>query len=420
VKQAGGIVAGCVWLLLACAGCTVTSEQRISKPIRAEYSVDQPQFRVEMTHLLGPPLVEGNQIDVLQNGDEIFPAMLAAIRSARQTIAIEQYIWSPGKVSEQFIEAVVERARAGVRVHIVVDGLGSIKLRSVDRQKLFDAGVQFARFNPPRWFRLFKVNHRTHRKIMVVDGTVAFTGGVCIADEWLGNAERPDRWREIHFRIKGPIVAQAQAVFMDNWLETRSELLQGREYINASSGAGEAVAQFFKSGPTDAAENARLSYLLAIAAARKSIRLAHAYFVPGDVAIETFVAARQRGVKVEIIVPSKTDAEIVGQASRSRWPRLLEAGVEFYEYQPGLYHPKIMIVDDVWVTAGSVNFDERSFTMNDEANLNVLDREFAQRLVRVFEQDKSKCRHLTAKDFNRRPWLVRCWEGFVGLFHSQL
>jgi cardiolipin synthase len=307
-----------------------------------------------------------------------------------------------------------------VKIHIVVDGIGSMKLRRSDLEPLLQAGAQFVRFNPPGWFRLFKIHHRTHRKTMVVDGRVGFTGGACIADEWLGNADAPDRWREIHFRVEGPVVAQIQAVFMDNWLETRSELLDGDKYFAEAQPGGSMTAQFFKSGPTDGAENARLAYLLSIAAARKSIRLAHAYFVPDDVAIETLLEARRRGVKIEIIVPAKTDAEIVGQASRSRWGKLLEAGVEFHEYQPTLYHPKIMIVDDIWVTAGSVNFDERSFRMNDEANLNVSDRQLAARLIAIFEEDKRKSRRMTAGDLKRRPWLVRCWEGFVGLFHSQL
>jgi cardiolipin synthase A/B len=409
-----------LWLIVGGLGCSVTAERRLHKPIQSEFSVEDPEFGKSLGHLLGPPLVEGNSVVELLNGDQIFPAMLEAIRRAQRTITIEQYIWSPGEVSSQFVDALRERARAGVKIHVVVDGVGSMKLGRSDVAPLLDAGVEFSRFNPPRWWTVFKVHHRTHRKIMVVDGRIGFTGGVCTSDEWLGNAEDPDRWREIHFRIEGPVVAQMQAAFMDNWLETRSELLDGRGYFAEPAIQGAMTAQFFKSGPTDGAENARLAYLLSIAAARKSIRLAHAYFVPSDAAIEVLLGARRRGVKIEIIVPAKTDAAVVGQASRSRWGRLLEAGVEFHEYQPTLYHPKIMIVDDVWVTTGSVNFDERSFVMNDEANLNVWDREFARRLIAVFEEDKGKSRRITARDLKRRPWLVRCWEGFVGLFHSQL
>ena len=373
-----------------------------------------------MTRLLGPPLLEGNTVRVLSNGDQIFPAMLEAIHGAERTITIEQYIWSPGKVSAQFVEALSERARAGVKVHIIVDGIGSMKLTKADLKPLLDAGAEFVRFNSPGWFRWFKVHHRTHRKLMVVDGKIGFTGGVCMSDEWLGNAESREAWRDVHFRVEGPVVAQMQAAFMDNWIETRSELLDGVEYFGEDRRIGEVKVQCFKSGPTDGAENARLGYLLSIAAARKSIRLAHAYFVPDDAAVEALLEARRRGVQIEVIVPAKTDAEIVGQASRSRWGKLLEAGVAFYEYQPSLYHLKVMIVDDAWVTSGSVNFDERSFRMNDEANLNVQDPELAARLVQVLEEDKKKSRHLTAEDFNRRPWLVRCWESFIGLFHSQL
>ncbi|MCI0746139.1 MAG: cardiolipin synthase [Verrucomicrobia subdivision 3 bacterium] len=385
-----------------------------------DYSVADPEFAKSLAHLLGPPLVEGNDVLVLLDGDQIFPAMIEAIRGAQRTITLEQYIWSPGKVSSQFVEALLERARAGVKIHIIVDGIGSMMLGKSDLEPLLQAGAQFVRFNPPRGFRLFKVNHRTHRKLMVVDGKIGFIGGVCISDEWLGNADAPNRWREIHFRVSGPVVAQMQAVFMDNWLETRSELLDGTEYFAAPQPGGSISAQIFKSGPTDGAENARLSYLVSIAAARQNIRLAHAYFVPSDAAIETLLASRQRGVRIEIIVPARTDAKIIGQASRSRWGKLLEAGVEFYEYQPALYHPKMMIVDDAWVTVGSVNFDERSFVMNDEANLNVADRSLASELITIFEEDKKRSRRLTATDLKRRPWLVRCWEGFLGLFHSQL
>ena len=405
---------------LLLAGCSVTSEQRIQKPIQAGHAVTDPGFSKSISHLLGPPLLERNTVRVLLNGDQIFPAMLEAIRSAERTITIEQYIWSPGKVSAQFVEALTDRARAGVKVHIIVDGIGSMKLRKADLKPLLDAGAEFVRFNSPGWFRWFKVHHRTHRKLMVVDGKIGFTGGLCMADEWLGNAEGPEVWRDVHFRVEGPVVAQMQAAFMDNWIETRSELLDGVDYFGEGRRTGELTAQCFKSGPTDGAENARLGYLLSIAAARKSIRLAHAYFVPDDAAVKALLDARRRGVQIEVIVPAKTDAEIVGQASRSRWGKLLEAGVEFYEYQPSLYHLKIMIVDDAWVTSGSVNFDERSFRMNDEANLNVLHREFAAKLIQVLEEDKKKSRRLTAEDFKRRPWLVRCWESFVGLFHSQL
>jgi len=211
-----------------------------------------------------------------------------------------------------------------------------------------------------------------------------------------------------------------QAVFMDNWLQERSEVLHGEDYFPELKRAGSMTAQCFKSGPGDSGESARLSYLLAIGAARKNIRLAHSYFVPSELAIEALLDARRRGVEIEVIVPGAFDNKLVGSASRSRWDQLVAAGVEFYEFQPSLYHCKIMIVDDLWATVGSVNFDERSFEINDEANLNVLDREFAGKLIETFEADKNKSRRLNAGDFKRRNWLVKCWDHFVGLFRSQL
>jgi cardiolipin synthase A/B len=412
----------CATLVLGGFGCALLRpEKRIAQPIRTDYSVGDAEFRHSISHLLECPLVEGNEIIELVNGDEIFPAMLEAIGKAKQSITIESYIWSPGKISSKLVAALTERARAGVKVSITVDAIGSIKLTEADLDPLIEAGAEVARYNPPPWLlKFFRANHRTHRKIMVVDGKIGFIGGMCIADEWLGNADAPDLWRDTHFRLEGPVVGQLQAVFADNWLQTRSEVLHGDEYFPPAKRSGSLLAQCFRSGPTEGAENARMSYLLAIAAARKNIRLAHAYFVPSNLAIETLLEARCRGVKIEVIVPAKTDIALVGQAARSTWGKLLEAGVEFYEYEPALYHLKVMIVDDIWVTAGSVNFDEQSFRINDEANFNVLDEKFAARLIQSFEEDKAKSRRLEAHDFKRRPLIVRGWEKFLGLFRSQL
>jgi cardiolipin synthase len=254
---------------------------------------------------------------------------------------------------------------------------------------------------------------------MIVDGKVGFIGGVCISDHWGGNAER-GKWRDIHFRVEGPVVAEMQGTFCGNWLAARSQVLHGRNYFPELKPVGMMAAQCFSSGPRDRAEQARLSYLLAMAAARKNIRLAHAYFVPSKIAIQTLLDARKRGVKVEVIIPSKIDNFAVHMASRSRCKKLLDAGVEFYEYRPTLYHCKIMIVDDRWATVGSVNFDEKSFHANDEANLNVLDKNFAAELSRTLDEDKSKSRPLTKEDFKRQSIFTRIANYFVGLFHADL
>jgi cardiolipin synthase len=378
-----------------------------------------------MGQLLGAPLVDSNNIVELINGDRTFRAMLEAVRAAQHSITIEQFIWSSGEVSSQFIEALGERARAGVKVHVVVDTIGSHRLARRDSQKLRESGVEFERFNPPIVFnlglpfKLLRINHRTHRKLMVVDGRIGFIGGVCMSDSWSGDGE-PGKWRDTHFRVEGPVVGQMQAVFTRNWLQERSRVLHGKNYFPQLKPAGTMTAQSFASGPNEGAEHARLTYLMSMAAARKSIRLSHAYFVPSKLAVETLLAARKRGVRVEVIVPGKSDNFAVASAGRSRWGKLLEAGVEFYEYKPTLYHCKIMIVDDIWASVGSVNFDEKSFRHNDEANLNVLDRDFAATLVKYFEADKTRSRPITWEDFKKRGIFQRMFDSCIGSLHSEL
>jgi cardiolipin synthase len=372
-----------------------------------------------MSNLLGAPLVDGNAVTELLNGDEIFGSMLEAIRSAKTTITIEKYIWSSGVVSTQFVAALSDRARAGVKVHILVDAVGSAKFGTDEVDALAEAGAQFANYNPPLSFKMLRANHRTHRKLMVVDGRIGFIGGVCISDDWAGDAE-PGRWRDTHLRVEGPVVNQMQAVFAENWLQTTSEVLHGEDYFPVVQSAGSIMAQCFKSGPGEGTDTAQLLYLLSIAAAERNIRLAHSYFVPNDLTVNALLDARRRGVEIEVIVPENIDHFAVEKAARSRWGQLLKAGVQFYEYEPTLYHCKIMIVDDIWSTVGSVNFDERSFRINDEANLNVFDRGFAAKLIETFEADLSQSRLLTHEDFKERNWFQKATDHFMGLFQSQL
>jgi cardiolipin synthase len=254
-----------------------------------------------------------------------------------------------------------------------------------------------------------------------VDGVIGFTGGVGIADKWLGNAQDPEHWREAHFRVEGPVVAQMQATFLDNWLKTRGELLHGDDYFPPIAPAGESYAQMFRSSSRGGAESVRLMYLMSIADARRSIRIANSYFVPDDLAVRALADARRRGVSVEIIVPGEhTDTEIVRKASRSLWGELLAAGVEIYEYRPTMYHCKVMVVDESWVSVGSTNFDERSFRLNDEANLNVYDPVFARQQVAIFEQDKAASQRITLEQWAQRPWTERMLEKAAGLLRSQL
>ncbi|MGH7579120.1 MAG: phospholipase D-like domain-containing protein [Gemmatimonadales bacterium] len=398
-----------------------SSAKKVERKVEHLYRTADPQFARSMGSLLGPAIVPGNRVRALCNGDEIFPAMLAAIRGATSTICFETFIYWSGEIGREFAEALSERARAGVKVHVVLDWVGSNRMDPALIQEMERSGVQVVRFHPPRWYSLGRLNNRTHRKLLIVDGQVGFTGGVGIADNWLGNAQDPEHWRDSHFRLEGPAVAQMQATFMDNWMETCAQVLHGEEYFPALEQRGTQAAQLFKSSADDASESVRLMYLLSIASAVKSIRIANAYFVPDSLAVATLVAAQRRGVRVEIIVPShQIDAKVVRRASRSLWGPLLEAGVAIYEYQPTMYHVKVVVVDEVWTSVGSTNFDNRSFRLNDEANLNVLDAEFAAGQARVFEEDKARARRVTLEEWRRRPWRERVVERLAGLVRLQL
>jgi len=415
------------WIVAASVLATILTlnflpgEKKVETRISEIYAVQDPQFLRTMSHLLGPPLVAGNQVRELINGDEIFPPMLAAIRAAQKTITFETYIYWSGDIGREFAEALAERAQAGVKVHVLVDWVGSVKMDDELLELMEDAGVELHKYHPLRWYHLARMNNRTHRKLLVADGKVGFTGGVGIADNWLGDAQDADHWRDSHFRIEGPAVAHMQAAFLDNWMKTSGEVLHGKDYFPPLQPVGEHYAQVFKSSADEGSESVRLMYLLSIASARKTIYIANAYFVPDDLSVETLVRALERGVKVRIILPgTRIDSEPVRRASRARWGDLLEAGAEIYEYQPTMFHCKVMIVDDVWVSVGSTNFDSRSFRLNDEANLNIYDHEFAQRQIDIFENDLKKSRQITYAEWQHRPWSEKLLEHTIALLRSQM
>ncbi len=385
------------------------------------FAVADPEFQRSMGQLLGPGILAGNRVDALQNGDEIFPAMLEAIRGAQETINLETYIFWSGEIGRDFTDALSERAKAGVKVHVIFDWVGSGKLTPEYIEDMKAAGVKVQLYRPLSWYHLTRMNHRSHRKLLIVDGKIGFTGGVGIADAWLGDAETKAHWRDSHYRVEGPVVAQLQATFIDNWLKTDAQILFGSDYFPELESAGEMSAQAFKSSYGEGSESVRLMYMLSMASAANSIRLQAAYFVPDDLAIETMISARERGVKIEIIVPGPhTDADYVKSAGRSRWGDLLDAGVEIYEYQPAMYHCKVMIVDDLWVSVGSTNFDDRSFRLNDEANLNIYDADFAAQQVAVFDEDKSHSRRMTRAEFKNRSSFQKLWDHVAGAFRRQL
>jgi cardiolipin synthase len=398
-----------------------TPDQTVEHPIAHGYDTRDPQFARTMTHLGGQPVVPGNRVTALQNGDQAFPAMLEAIRSAKRSITLEAYIFSPGTIGTAFAEALAERARAGVATHLILDGVGSQKLDDDLIEGLRQAGVQVVKFRPLRWYNLDRINHRTHRKLLVVDGRVGFTGGLGIDDLYLGQAQDRDHWRDSQFRAEGPVVGQMQAAFLDNWIESGGALLHGTDYFPPLDSAGAAWAQAVHSSPGGGTENLRLVYHLAIASAARSILIANPYFVPNTLAVDMLLDARRRSVRVEIIVPGPiTDAGLVRRASRAKWGPLLEAGVRIYEYQPTMYHAKVLVVDDYWVSVGSANFDNRSFRLNDEANLHVFDEAFARAQAEVFAHDRARSKRVTLEEWRGRPVTERLEEMVAWALRRQL
>ena len=399
----------------------MSGEKKIERHIERLYTIDDPRFGEELGVLLGPPFMAGNRARALQNGDQIFPAMLAAIRSAKTSITFETYIYWSGEIGAEFAAALAERAQQGVKVHVLLDWVGSAKAERSLIDRMVGAGVQLHRFHPPHWSHLGRMNNRTHRKLLVADGRIAFTGGVGIAPAWTGHAQDPAHWRDAHFEVEGPVVAQMQAVFIDNWIKVSGEVLHGPAYFPALKPAGKAWAQIFSSSPSGGSESMQLMYLLSITAASRSIDLSAAYFVPDELTSAALVAAMKRGVKLRIVVPGEhIDSDLVRNASRSRWGPLLEAGAVIAEYAPTMYHCKVLIVDDLLVSVGSTNFDNRSFRLNDEATLNILDAPFAAQQTATFEADLAVSKPLTHAQWQARPWTEKLREQLASLVGAQL
>ena len=396
-------------------------EKQLDRKLEHLYPVADEQFRREMSVMLGPTILGGNDVKALQNGQEIFPAMLAAVRGARTSIAFETYIYWSGDIGRELADALAERAKAGVKVNILIDWVGGLKMDKALLEKIELAGANVHQFRPLRWYNLVRMNNRTHRKLLVIDGDVAFTGGVGIADQWRGNAESPEHWRDMHFSVRGPVVAQFQAAFNDNWIKATGQVLNGVQHFPKLSTAGDTKAHLFISSPTGGSDSMQLMYLMAIAAATKQIDLQSAYFVPDQLSIKAMLAATARGVKVRLLLPGEhIDSDTVRLASRAQWGPLLEAGVEIYEYLPTMMHNKMLIVDNELVSVGSTNFDPRSFHLNDEASMNIYDRNFASQMTLVFERDLKPTRRYTYAQWQQRSWQEKFLEVIVRPVRSQL
>jgi cardiolipin synthase len=416
------LAVACVTFIAVVIGLNfVTGEKQIEASPQRQYSLDDPQFKRALGSLLGPPIVAGNRVTTLRNGDEIFPAMLTAIRSAKKNIDFETYVYWSGEIGRDFANAIAERARAGVKAHVLLDWVGTQRMEKEALDTMRAAGAHVEMYHPLKWYTLARMNNRTHRKLLVVDGKIAFTGGVGIAEEWTGNAQDPQHWRDMHYQIEGPVVAHMQSTFLDNWIKVTGEVDHGDDYFPALPAVGQSDAQMFSSSPSGGSQSMELMYLLAITAAQRSIHLEAAYFIPDELASKALIDAVNRGVDVRVIVPGPhNDATVTANASRSTWGPLLQAGVKIYEYQPTMFHCKVLIVDEKFTSVGSTNFDARSFQLNDEASLNIYDADVAIEQSRVFEEDKAKSREYTFDEWTERSWYQRFKEWASSAVQSQL
>jgi cardiolipin synthase len=397
-----------------------TTEKRLLYRPRRLYTSGDADFRRALGILLGPPLVPGNKITTLVNGEQIYTTMLNAIRTARTNITFETFVFRDG-VGATFVEELSNAARRGVQVHMLLDWLGSRTMNQSLLAAARAAGCDLQIYHPPSWYHLGRLNNRTHRKLLIVDGKVGFTGGVGMGIEWKDGLKGLPPWRETHFRAEGPVVAQMQAVFVDNWIKTTGRVLHGAEFFPKLAAAGDMDAQMFGSSPVGGSESMHLMVLLALTAAKSSIDIENAYFVPDRLTVDALCSAARRGVRVRIVVAGRhTDARIGRWAAQGLYGELLEAGIHIYEYQPTMMHCKVLVIDGLWSSVGSANFDDRSFRLNDEANLNVFSEELAREQIALIDADIQQSRRMALNKWRHRKFGRRINERLALLLRSQL
>ena len=398
------------------SGCTLLSFDK-----RSSYKLDHPAAMEELSFRrsldgFGTPMVGGNRAEILNNGDQIFAGMLGAIGEAKVTVDLESYIFKNDKAGELFAEALMAAAKRGVEVRVLVDATGSSRTGPL-LERMRKAGVKAEVFHPIRLWSIYKIGRRSHRKILVVDGKVSFTGGFCIAEAWMGNARNPKEWRDMMVRATGPVSAQMQAIFAEDWTYTTGEILAGDRFYPRIEAAGEIMAQGVKMSRGDSSSLAEMLFILAIESARKSIHIQNAYFVP-DAQIRTaLIAAAKRGVDVRVMVPGRhIDMPLLRMASRLHYGELLTGGVHIFEYNRTMMHNKDAVFDGLFSTIGSINFDARSLLENAEDSLSFYDREFSARLEAVFAEDEKACQEVTYDTWKKRGPQKRLAEAFSVLF----
>jgi cardiolipin synthase A/B len=390
--------------------------------LRGEVDVREASFLRAAEALTGAPVSHGNDAEILINGDEIFPAYVGAIRDAEETVNLTTYAYWRGEIATEVADTLCEKARAGVECNVIVDAVGAAQMDRKLVRKMREAGVHVCFFRPPKPYAVRRLQYRNHRKLLIVDGTTGFTGGVGIAEEWTGNAQDPDHWRDTHVRVTGPVVRGLQGAFAENWLECTGDVLAGDRYlpyIEELEDGG--PMQVMRSSATVGDSNAEALIYLAVAAAKRSIELTSAYFVPRPAFTKALVEAADRGVRMRILVPgSHIDKQFVRTAGRAAYDELIEAGIEIYEYCPTMLHAKTLTVDEIWSSVGSVNFDNRSFQLHDEVTLCVQSEAFAGQLHDVFERDLEDSERIEPDEWRERPVTQRARENVTKYARREL
>ena len=374
--------------------------------------IKQPAFAATLGAYTGTTVVGGNRVEILLNGAEIFPAKLALIRGARRTINYAQYVFEDGQPAEDVAAALAERCRAGIKVNVLLDAVGTLAMPSALREEMSSAGCRVESYRPLSPFTIERVNYRNHRRILVVDGLVGVSGGSGTSGKWSGDGRQEGHWRDTDVLVEGPVIEQLQGAFAENWLEATGVAIGGPEYFprRRLDSKGLVDAQVVRSSPAGGSTAMYTMFLLALASARHSIHITNPYFVPDEKMINTLLAAANRGVEVVLLIPGAIDHNLVRQASRSEFGRLLENGVQIYEYRPALLHAKTLIVDGIWSTVGSTNLDYRSFSLNEELNVAIYDVGTARRLERIFADDLANSRRVMYKDWKNRGLASRFLE----------
>jgi cardiolipin synthase A/B len=407
---------------LLCGLVAVLSRSRGTPYIKLDLDV-LPDIREALPVLAGlteSTVYEGNKGSILQNG-AAFPAMLADIATATQSVHLETFVWCEGVLETRFTDALCERATAGVKVRMLRDALGGSRASKGAIERMCHSGVTVSGYCEPKWWNIGRFNNRTHRKLLIVDGRVGYTFGHGVSDQWLGNGEDPEHWRDTAIRLEGPIVHGLQTVFAQNWVEETHTLPVDVLCFPKLDPVGEAPAHVVSSASGDAVSSVAMLYTVAIACARREVLIQNPYFAPNPGVVELFAMVVRRGVRVRLMVPGKhTDSPFVRRAGCHLYADLLEAGVELYEFDRTLIHQKIVVIDEAWSHVGSTNFDARSLALNEEIGIGILDQDIARELKRAFETDLRSCRRLQLEDWRRRPLYDRAFDRFAYLLHDQL